>query len=92
MANVHVHNILKNYGNCIENNILFYTDTSVGQWKYVQASKFWKLPAQLASTDFGQSFTPVNSVSTTANIWEIMNRAKIEFYGKLVKWLLLYKS
>ena len=56
MANVQ--NILTNYGNCIENNILFYTDTSMGQWKFVRASKFWKLPAQLASTDFGQSFTP----------------------------------
>ena len=30
----------------------------MGRWKLLRASKFWKLPAQLASTDFSQSFTP----------------------------------
>ena len=30
----------------------------MGRWKLLRASKFNKLPAQLASIDFSQSFTP----------------------------------
>ena len=36
-----------------------YIDMIVGRLKFVRASKFWKLLAQLASWDFRQSFTPV---------------------------------
>ena len=32
---------------------------NMGRLKFVRASKFWKLPAQLACNDFCQSFTPV---------------------------------
>ena len=38
---------------------IFPIDVNMGRLKLVRTSKFWKLPAQLASNDFGQSFTPV---------------------------------
>ena len=36
----------------------FPIDLRMGRLKFVRTSKFWKLPAQLAGNDFGQSFTP----------------------------------
>ena len=37
---------------------IFYVDPSMGRWIFVRASRFWKVPAQLAGIIFGQSFTP----------------------------------
>ena len=60
MANVH--HTYKAMG--IGQEILFflYTEPSMGQRKLLRASKFWKLPAQLASIDFSQSFTPEHTI------------------------------
>ena len=37
---------------------IFPSDLSIGWLEFVRTSKFWKLLAQLAGKDFGQSFTP----------------------------------
>ena len=37
---------------------IFLIELSMGRLKFVRASKFWQLLAQLAGRDFGQSFTP----------------------------------
>ena len=43
---------------------IFPIDMNMGRLKLVWTSKFWKLPAQLASNDFGHSFTPAMSSET----------------------------
>ena len=55
MANLH--NILIKLWELDKKLCLFPTDPSMDRLKFVRASMFRKLPAQLAGNGFGQSFT-----------------------------------
>ena len=52
------HNILIKLWEFDTELYIFSIDLRMGHLKFVGAGKFWKLLAQLASSDFGQSFTP----------------------------------
>ena len=54
----------------------------MGRWKFLWASKLWKLPAQLASIDFSQSFSPdpmntMEAWSTALYVFETYNLPKL---------------
>ena len=55
---VNAHSTLIKLGELGRKLYIFPIDQSMGRQKCVQAGKFWKLPAQVASKSFGQSFTP----------------------------------
>ena len=52
---------------------------SVFRLKFVRASKFWKLPVQLADNDFGQSFTPGSYEKGLLHL--VVRAFAADFYG-----------